>query len=80
MEFNFFKKKISLPKHLYWREILAVLFLLIGIYFFHQQRREVSDIIPYLHAANKGWLLAAALVSFVFVFFQSAMFVKKALY
>ena len=67
-------KKIVLPQHLHWREIVAILFILIGIYFFHQQRREVSDIIPYLHTANKGWLLVAACISLLFVGFESAMY------
>ena len=74
MKFNFLQKKIAMPNRLYWREILAVLFLLIGVYFFHQQRREVSDIIPYLHTANKGWLMVAACLSLLYVFFQSAMY------
>ena len=62
---------------MYWREILAVLLLLIGIYFFHQQRHEVSSIIPYLHKANKGWLAAATLVTILYVLFQSGMYVSS---
>ncbi len=77
MEFTILKKKISLPKHFYWREILAVLFLLIGIYFFHQQRHEVSTIIPYLHQADKGWLLVAAIITFIYILFQSGMYVNS---
>ena len=77
MQITLFNKKISLPKYLYWREILAVLFLLIGIYFFRQQRREVSTIIPFLHAANKGWLALAALITFLFILAQSGMYVSS---
>ncbi len=77
MEISFFNKKIKLPKHLYWREILAVLFLMIGIYFFHKERREVANIIPFLHTANKSWLLVATLITFVFVLFQSLMYVSS---
>ncbi len=74
MEINLLKRKIVIPKPLYWREVLAVLLLLIGIYFFHQQRHEVSNIIPYLHTAHKGWLSAAALISFIYILCQSAMY------
>lgn len=77
MEISFFNKKIKLPKYLYWREILAVLFLMIGIYFFHKERREVANIIPFLHTANKSWLLVATLITFVFVLFQSLMYVSS---
>ncbi len=77
MEISLFNKKIKLPKYLYWREILAVLFLMIGVYFFHQQRSEVSTIIPFLHTANKGWLLVAAIITLAFVLFQSGMYVSS---
>ncbi|MDQ2752094.1 MAG: lysylphosphatidylglycerol synthase domain-containing protein, partial [Bacteroidota bacterium] len=77
MEISFFNKKIKLPKHLYWREILSVLFLMIGIYFFHKERREVANIIPFLHTANKSWLLVATLITFVFVLFESLMYVSS---
>src|SRR6476646_5678018 len=69
-----FLKKIRFPKKFYWREILAVFLLVLCVYFFHQQRHEVSAIIPYLHQANNGWLLLAMLVTGVFILCQSAMY------
>ena len=74
MEFTLFSKKITLPKQWYWREILAVLFLMIGIYFFRQQRHEVSTILPFLHTASKSWLLTAAIITVVYILFQSGMY------
>ncbi len=75
MEITVFKRRLPLPKRFYWREILAVLLLLIGIYFFHQQRHEVSQILPYLHRANSEWLLAATVVTLIYVLCQAAMYV-----
>ena len=77
MEISVFNKKIKLPEKFYWREVLAVLLLLIGIYFFHHQRKEVSTIIPFLHQANGGWLLTAALVTIIYILFQSGMYVNS---
>ncbi|MFT4154973.1 phosphatidylglycerol lysyltransferase domain-containing protein [Parafilimonas sp.] len=74
MYLTILKRKINVPERFYWREILAVLLLMIGIYFLHQQRHEVKNILPVLHAANKGWLLLAALVTIIYVLFQSAMY------
>ena len=69
------KTLFTLPKKFYWREILAVLLLIIGIYFFRKERRELGAILPYLHQSHKGWLLMAALVTGIFVLMQSAMYV-----
>src|SRR3954469_6617168 len=73
MQIKFFKK-IKLPKKIYWREVLAVFLLVICVYFFHQQRREVQAIIPYLHRANNGWLLLATLVTGIYIICQSSMY------
>src|SRR4051812_30123096 len=73
MQINLFKK-IKLPKKVYWREVLAVFLLVVCVYFFHQQRREVQAIIPYLHKADKGWLLLATLITGIFILCQSAMY------
>ncbi|TKK69001.1 lysylphosphatidylglycerol synthetase family protein [Ilyomonas limi] len=73
MQITFFKN-IRLPKKFYWREVLAVFLLVVCIYFFHQQRREISLILPYLHQASNSWLLLAAVVTGIFVLCQSAMY------
>jgi len=75
MELTILKRKIPLPQHFYWREIVAVLLLMLGIYFFHQQRHEVQNILPVLHTANTMWLLLAALITIIYVLFQSVMYV-----
>ncbi|HEX5155188.1 MAG TPA: phosphatidylglycerol lysyltransferase domain-containing protein [Parafilimonas sp.] len=75
MELTILKRKISIPEYFYWREIIAVLLLLLGIFFFHQQRHEVQNILPVLHTANTAWLMLAAMITIIYVLFQSAMYV-----
>ncbi len=77
MELTILKRKIPLPQHFYWREIMAVLLLMLGIYFFHQQRHEVQNILPVLHSANNIWLLVAALITVVYVLLQSCMYISS---
>ena len=72
-----FKKIAAFSKKIYWREILACLLLFIGIYFFRQQRNELSSIIPYLHRANNFWLIIATVVTILFILLQSAMYVNS---
>src|SRR4051812_44687326 len=71
------KNIISVSKKIYWREILACLLLFIGIYFFRQQRNQLSAILPYLHSAKTFWLVTAALITIVFIILQSAMYVNS---
>lgn len=63
-----------LSQKIYWREILAVLLLVIGIYFLRKQKGEVMAILPYLYGANGLWLGVAAAVTLLFVLLQSAMY------
>jgi len=74
MQLSFYKN-IQLPKKIYWREVLAVFLLVVCIYFFHQQRREIGQILPYLHKADNSWLLLAAVITGIYILCQSAMYV-----
>src|SRR5438067_182738 len=59
---------------IYWREILACLLLLIGIYFLRQQKHEISSIASYFHQAKSFYLLVAGAFTLLFVVLQSAMY------
>src|ERR1700694_1285723 len=74
---NSLKKIKGTQRRIYWKEILACLLLIIGIYFFRQQRRVLTDIFVYLHQADRRWLLAAAAVSGLFILLQAAMYVSS---
>lgn len=71
-------KKIRLfAQKLYWREILACLFILIGIYFLRQQRQNLSTTFTYLHQANLYWLIVALFITGVYIFLQSYIYVNS---
>ncbi len=64
------------PK-LYWREILAVLMILLAFIFFADERQELGQIVPNIENANVPLLMAGLGVTFLYVFFQSGMYVNS---
>ena len=66
----------SVSPRVYWREIVAVVILLLAIVFFRSERKEFLAIVPQLKQANATWLLAALLITIVCVLLQSGMYVK----
>jgi len=64
----------SFVKKLHWKEILALLFILLGVYFFNQEHRELKALAPALRQAGKSWLLAGAAVTVVYFFLQGLMY------
>ncbi|MGZ3882102.1 MAG: lysylphosphatidylglycerol synthase domain-containing protein, partial [Flavisolibacter sp.] len=71
------KKFINYLQHAgksYWREILAVLLLLVGIYFFRSQRHELLSLQDQLGNSQPQWIVAGVIVSILYVLFQAAMY------
>lgn len=62
-------------KKLHWKELLAVLFILLAIYFFRQERRELQALIPAISSANQNWVLAGIGLTGVYILLQSLMYV-----
>ncbi|MCA0397284.1 MAG: phosphatidylglycerol lysyltransferase domain-containing protein [Bacteroidetes bacterium] len=60
---------------IHWKEMLALLFILLGIYFFRHEREELKALSPYLRAAAPLWISIGLLVTGVYIFLQSALFV-----
>jgi phosphatidylglycerol lysyltransferase len=77
MQSGIFKKKGTGLRKFYWREILACLFLMIGIYFLRKQIHQLHTIIPYLQHADQAWLFLAFVVTVLFIGLQSAMYVNS---
>ena len=61
----------------YWREILAVLFLLVGIFFFRSERRELRSLEQQLGAASTTWLWTGVGVTILYILLQSGMYVAS---
>lgn len=67
----------SLSPKLYWREILAVLMILLAFVFFASERKELKQIIPNIEQADVGWLTAGIGVTLLYVLLQSGMYVSS---
>ena len=61
----------------YWKEILAVLLLLIAVYFFRSKRAELASLGPQLHAADAIWISIGVLVTVIYILLQSGMYVSS---
>ncbi|MGC4034705.1 MAG: phosphatidylglycerol lysyltransferase domain-containing protein [Chitinophagaceae bacterium] len=70
-----FDKIKAIAKRIYWKEILAVLLLLIAIFFFRSERRELVSIFPQLEQANRVWVLIGVAVTIVYILLQSLMYI-----
>ena len=74
---NLYKTKQSFSPKLYWKEILAVLMILLAIVFFRSERREISQILPNIKNADLPWILAGVAVTIIYVFLQSGIYVSS---
>ena len=72
------KNTFNLIRHkVYWQQILAILALLMAIFFFRSQRKELAAIIPNLQQANIGWLVVTSLAAILCIFFQGGLYRKS---
>jgi len=60
----------------YWREILAVLLLLFGIYFFRSERHEFLSLREHISDSRPQWIITGIIVTVLYVFLQAAMYRK----
>ena len=61
----------------YWREILAILFLLIGIFFFRSERRELHSLEHHIANAKVAWIWLGLSVTIIYILLQSGMYVTS---
>ena len=67
--------KLFSPKA-YWREILAILMLLLAIVFFRSERKELHAILPHIRQANPLWLLIGLNLTICYIVLQGGMYKK----
>ncbi|PUZ24764.1 ABC transporter permease [Chitinophaga parva] len=73
INWNIFKSPFF--KKLHWKEMLAVLFILLAIYFFRQERHELQSLIPAISGANQSWMLAGIALTGIYILLQALMYV-----
>ena len=64
----------SFIRKLHWKEVLAILFILVGVYFFKQEHAELRGLIPALRQASQGWVFWGILLTIVYLFLQGYMY------
>ena len=62
-------------RKLHLKELLAVLFILLAIYFFRSQRNELYSLIPAIEKADRGWMILGILVTVAYILLQAGMYV-----
>lgn len=62
-------------RKLHWKEMLAVLFILLAIYFFRQQRHELSSLMPAIERADRFWVIVGIFLAVGYIFLQALMYV-----
>lgn len=68
------KNKISDSAKTYWKEILALLMVILAVFFFRNERKELQEIIPNIERANVWWLAAGAALTTIYIFFQAGIY------
>lgn len=68
-------RKLS-PK-VHWRELLAIVMILLAIVFFRSERKELHTVTPQINQANNYWLTAGLLVTAVSIFFFAGIYRKS---
>jgi phosphatidylglycerol lysyltransferase len=63
-----------LLRKLHWKELLAVLFILLAIYFFRQQRHELLSLMPAIERANRFWVITGVLLTGGYILLQALMY------
>lgn len=77
MQLTFLKRIYKLSPKTYWKEILAITMLLFAYLFFRGHRNELKDIGPQLSNADSLWVTIGVVLTLVYIFFQSFMYVKS---
>jgi phosphatidylglycerol lysyltransferase len=67
----------SLSPKARWKELLAVLVILLAVIFFRNERKELYSIIPHIRQAKPLWLSVALVLTVCYIFLQGGMYRKS---
>lgn len=70
-------KLIKLIRKIRWKEILAVLILLLAFAFFRSERHELASIGPLLKSSDVSWILAGVFLALIYILLQGLMYVAS---
>ncbi|MFT4094368.1 MAG: phosphatidylglycerol lysyltransferase domain-containing protein [Niabella sp.] len=74
---SFVKKAIAFYPKTYWREILALVTLILCYFFFRSERKEIQSLLPHLQQSDPVWITTGVAVTILYILFQSLMYVSS---
>jgi len=74
MNTDFYRRMKSISPKAYWREIIAVLMILLAIFFFRSERKELLEISPLILRANPFMLVLGVAITFAYFYLQGGMY------
>lgn len=60
----------------YWREVMAMLVLMLAIFFFRSERKELHAILPQLQRSKPVWLWMAFFITVCYIVLQAGIYKK----
>jgi phosphatidylglycerol lysyltransferase len=70
-----YQRLTGFTRKLHWKELLALFFILLAIFFFRQERFELQHLIPAIESANLFWFWCGVIVTILYIFLQSGLYV-----
>ncbi|ANE49198.1 phosphatidylglycerol lysyltransferase domain-containing protein [Flavisolibacter tropicus] len=64
----------SFPVQRYWKQMLAILMLLLAVIFFRSERNELLAIGPHILRADPKWLAIAFVITLIFFLFEGGIY------
>src|SRR6478752_714151 len=62
-------------RKLHWKELLALFFILLAIFFLRQERGELLQLIPAIKEANAFWVWCGIIVTVAYILLQAGLYV-----
>lgn len=70
------KKRKTISPKAYWREVLAVIMLLLAILFFRGERKELQLIVPHIRRADPSWVFAGFFLTLIYFLLHGGLYRK----
>src|SRR6476619_831699 len=70
-----YQRASDYTRKLHWKELLALFFILLAIFFFRQERFELQHLIPAIESSNLFWFWCGVFITIIYIFLQSGLYV-----
>ncbi|MDM1293919.1 lysylphosphatidylglycerol synthetase family protein [Sphingobacterium sp. N143] len=61
----------------YWKELIAILVILLAFVFFRNERKELGAILPQLRMADLTWVMVGLGITILYIFLQGLMYIQS---